>query len=471
MGDAERDKDEAVIMMKGLRRHLVAGIAVTAVFLFCALSIGFAGVPAGTGEKAAEPRVSAAAPVPVPDRVTLRGHGEAEAGESVARVEVKAVEPVKIPAVAAPTKTETPVVVVEERFTEAPGGAVESPEPPAAEVPDTGKAAPPSAPPVEQVVVNPPANLTATVVLANPPYVYLKWDANNSRKVYSHFLIYRVVEGEYDGSSEVAPIGETKKDSYQDFYEDGTVVPGTVYRYWVVTVAKKGGVSGPSNPAVVEIPSMEPPAAPQGVIAGAVEAGVVIDWTANTESNLAGYNVYLVAADVKTKLNSAPLVENHYYHAAGVAGNVYAVSAVNVYGFESPATQVVAEATAPVRYEENAASISVEGLWVSEGYPEASGGRILVAGSAGDRLHFKFTGRQVKMYSAMYWSCGSANLYIDNKLVKTVNLYSYDGVFQALVLNVPDLPYGDHVLTVELLGTGNPESSFNFVNVDAFEVW
>jgi|GEM_PF-1994103 len=458
--------EEKVVEMKGLRKHLMASTAVSAVFLFCVLSMGFAGIPAGEAWKAAGPHASALSPVPAPDRVTLRGHGEAAAPAAVEEKKGEAK-----PRSAAPVaRVEAPATAIEEAPA-LPGGEVTVPEPPVVKEPGADKAAPPDAAPIEEAVVNPPANLSATFYPTNPPYVYLKWDANNPRKAYSHFLIYRVVEGEYDGSSEVAPIGQTKKDSYQDHYIDETVVPGTTYRYWVVTVAKKGGVSGPSEPAIVVIPDLAPPAAPLGVVAGAVESGVVIDWTPNTEANLAGYNVYLVAGGDAVKLNPSLLADNHYYHAAGAAGNVYAVTAVNVYGTESPATQAVAAAAVPAWYEESTAPISVEGLWVTEAYPEASGGRIIVAGSAGDRLHFRFTGRQVKMYSARYWSCGSANVYIDGRLVKRIDLYSYDPVFQSLVLNVPDLPFGNHELVVELLGTGNPESSFNFVNVDAFEVW
>ena len=37
-------------------------------------------------------------------------------------------------------------------------------------------------------------------------------------------------------------------------------------------------------------------------------------------------------------------------------------------------------------------------------------------------------------------------------------------------INAPGLKNGEHILTVEVLGSGNPEGTYNFVNVDAFEV-
>jgi hypothetical protein len=239
----------------------------------------------------------------------------------------------------------------------------------------------------------------------------------------------------------------------------------------VTAVSRQGEESEPSEPVVVETYSNQPPASPQGVEAAAIDPGVSMDWQPNTEANLAGYHVYRQRDNGRwRKLTRQPIADNHYYLPDGEEGKVYAVSAVNVYGIESEKSVVEAHPSVPVLYEEDDPSITVEGLWVLESYDGPTNGHIRVARDAGSRMHFKFKGRQVKMLSAMYWTCGAANIYIDGELAAAINMYSPDTVYHVVVFDLPGLEYGDHVLTVEVLATGNHEVDHNFVNIDAFEV-
>ena len=310
--------------------------------------------------------------------------------------------------------------------------------------------------------INPPANLKGEFVTVMPPYVELAWNGNNSRKDVEYFLIYRE---DVAKPGQISVIQE-KKETYEDYKID----PGSTYRYWVTAVAKWGEESGPSNIIEVVTQSMQTPASPQGVVAAAIDPGVSFDWQPNGESNLAGYNVYCSNRGGWQKLNDAVLADNHYYYKEGCAGQTFAVSAVNVFGIESGYAVAVAQATAPTLYQENDPAVSVEGMWAIESYQGASGGSIRVAGVPGEKLNFAFTGRQVKLLAANYWSCGSARIYIDGELMATVNMYSFDPVFQSIDVSVPGLKYGKHMLTIEVVGSGNPEATFNFVNVDAFEV-
>jgi hypothetical protein len=434
--------------MKGFWKHIAASASITAVFVVCALAVSISAVPLSVPSvEAAQGMAQGSLTTSFADNLTRvaqaasEAQGTASEAEPPGSVDGPAMQPA--PATAAPAGAAQP----------------DSEEPAAAQDPDPNpqKAAPPAPP-----EFNPPTNLAGAFVSAIPPYIALEWNPNNSARYLDYCLVYREVVGQPNDVTVV----QSKKSTYDDY----DITSGLTYRYWVTAVSKTGEESGPSNAIEVETQAIEPPAPPQGVMAAAIDPGVSLDWQPNSEANLAGYNVYYNQNGRWRKLNRDLLSENHYYYDRGVAGDTYAVSAVNAFGLESSYAVVQAQAAQPVIYQEDDPAVSLEGLWVIERYEGASGGSIIVAGTAGDRLHFAFTGRQIKLISAKYWTCGDARIYIDGQLMGTVSMYSYDPVFQSIDISVPGLKYGRHVLTVEVVGSGNPETSFNFVNVDAFEV-
>jgi fibronectin type 3 domain-containing protein len=429
--------------MKGLKKHILAAIAVTAVFAACVLTLGFNTQPLSPPLQTAEKAEALASASITPYEVIVAPGTPAEVPESIPVPEASSA----LPAPSAPTATP--------------------------QVPATSPEVEPARPPIRRPdpvveVINPPTNLQGEFKPKDTPEVKLTWDRNNPEGVVKHFLVYRVVVGEEEpdpGSLE--PIGKTRRTKYRD----KDIEPGLTYRYWVTAVSRQDEESAPSEPVVVETFTDQTPAPPQGLDPVAIDPGVSIDWQPNTEPNLAGYLVYKQSNNGRwRKLTRNPIADNHYYFRRGRVGQVYAVSAVNVYGSESEKSISVARPSVPVIYEESDPSIIREGLWVIEKYEGPTNGQILVAGDAGAKLHFHFTGRQVKMIVAKYWSCGSANVYLDGELVATVNMYSPQTTYLVVDFDAPGLKYGEHVLTLEVLGTGNPEVDHNFANIDAFEV-
>jgi hypothetical protein len=428
--------------MKGFKRHIAAGAAVTAVFLVCALTLVFAAAPiAGTVES--------------PDV------------QSAGAFSYASMVPDTVPAEAAPvttSQTETDTVAT-----------LPAPVPPSPAVVDSSPEVPADDPEVDPAkktdpgptpVINPPKDLVGEFVPDKNPYVELKWDPNNNKKNYEGFYIYRVSVGEAE-LADPEPIDFTKKKDYKD----KDIKPGETYVYWVTCLAKWGEESGPSNKVEIQTYNADPPAAPQGLDPLAIEPGVSIDWQRNTEKNVAGYNVYREKKPGKWyKLTKEPVADNHYYDKEGVAGDVYGVTAVNLYDKESEKAVKEAGQSVPVTYEEDDPSISIEGLWVNEVYEGPTNGKIRVAEDTGSKLHFRFTGRQVQMVAAKYWTCGSANIYVDGELVATVNMYSETPTYQVVDFDMPGLKHKEHVLTIEVLGSGNPVEPYNFVNIDAFVV-
>ena len=108
--------------------------------------------------------------------------------------------------------------------------------------------------------------------------------------------------------------------------------------YWVDVIFRPGA-SGDTAP----------PAAPSGLTAMGSPSGVAVAWSANVESDLAGYNVYrsASAAGPYTRLN-ASLVSSPAYDdtSAPGAAEFYEVTAVDSSGNES-APAAVASATLP----------------------------------------------------------------------------------------------------------------------------
>lgn len=433
--------------MKGLKKHIIASASITAVFVVCALALSVSAIPVSVSPVQAS---QSNQPTSFSDSFTMLV--EAVEGEFNEALVAESPAPMAAGTVAQPA----PAAAVPQPATQPDPAATPQPEDsdPQQATPDTR--------PVREI--NPPTNLIGEFVTEIPPYVYLEWNSNNSNRDLDYFLVYR----EDVDKPEQINVVQTKK---EEKYEDDEIEPGHTYRYSVTAVAKWGEESGHSNIIEVATQPTDPPAAPTGVVTAAIDPGVSLDWQPNGEINLAGYNVYCLASNGRWRqINEDIITDNHYYCERGEAGETFAVSAVNVFGIESGYTAAVAQATTPVVYEDNDPAISVQGFWNYENYAGASGGQIRVAGNQGEKLNFRFTGRQVKLIAANYWTCGNARIYIDGDLMATVSMYSFDALFQSVDISVPGLKYGEHTLTVEVVGSGNPENEFNFVNVDAFEV-
>jgi fibronectin type 3 domain-containing protein len=153
-----------------------------------------------------------------------------------------------------------------------------------------------------------------------------------------------------ENSKQKAPllkIGETEAATYQDTLAE----LGKTYRYSVRSAARyPNGVieSGDSNLASVTLIDIFPPAAPQGLVVvfvpavGEAPAHLELSWAINSETDIAGYNVYRSEQDRTpgTRLNPELLLTPAFRDMNAVPGRryLYTVTAVDRSGNESPAS-------------------------------------------------------------------------------------------------------------------------------------
>jgi fibronectin type 3 domain-containing protein len=113
-------------------------------------------------------------------------------------------------------------------------------------------------------------------------------------------------------------------------YEDLRYRAGQMYIYQVTAMRGMVPGAGPESVSVV-IEDKTPPQIPSGLDIVVSETGAFITWSANAETDLAGYRVLRNG----TSVSDRPIATNSFFDPDYRAGVVYAVSAVDEFGNES----------------------------------------------------------------------------------------------------------------------------------------
>ncbi len=181
--------------------------------------------------------------------------------------------------------------------------------------------------------LTPPVAPTGLVATPGAGTVSLDWNNNGESDFYGYDIYRSTTSG--TGYSKINLVRSKNSD-----YTDEDVVSGTTYYYVVRAVDTSFNQSGNSNEDSA-MPGIDttPPAAPTGLAATAGDGTVSLDWNNNSESDLAGYNVYrsTTSGSGYAKINIS-LVTNSDYTDNTVTNGItyyYVVTAVDTSSNES----------------------------------------------------------------------------------------------------------------------------------------
>ncbi|KAI7261575.1 hypothetical protein KC345_g9712 [Hortaea werneckii] len=116
------------------------------------------------------------------------------------------------------------------------------------------------------------------------------------------------------------------------------------------------------------------------------------------------------------------------------------------------------------------ATTTYKGAWQTSFSLKDFGGIAKYADGPEAYAQFKFEGSQVQLLAGTSPNRGYADIYIDEKLVTSVDLYSAAPAFRSVIFESGVLPAGKHTLRVASTGEKNTASSGTYISVDAISI-
>jgi hypothetical protein len=237
----------------------------------------------------------------------------------------------------------------------------------------------------------------------------------------------------------------------------------TVYARWRDA---KGNWSAVANDTITlnttsEIVAPTLPGIPKHRFLGSGRFGfpVRLDWTASTDASLP------ITYELQRSLNGAAFAPFATTTSAGYSLDLshstfsyrFRVRACD----NAPVRNCSAYRTGPTfttkSYSESNAATKYSGTWTLASSSVYAGGKARYTGTAGRAVSLTFVGNQVAWLSRSGPTFGSARVYIDGTLVKTVSLYSTTPVDRKLAYVKTWSTAGTHTIRVVVVGTaGHP---------------
>ena len=200
----------------------------------------------------------------------------------------------------------------------------------------------------------------------------LTWGAS-SGTIVGYRIYYGLSSGKYTGMEEIGNVTQYP-------LAELPLQEKTTY-YLAVTAFNNNGESKASNEIAYYCPDSTPPSPPQGLSKQVSGSNIVLSWTANTDSDLAGYNVYQGASSrVYGTPNSLGKVTTYTISGLTVGKTYYfTVSALdgasNESGYSNEVNATIADSTVP--------TVAITSPTTSGIYSTTSG-TITISGTASD---------------------------------------------------------------------------------------
>lgn len=148
----------------------------------------------------------------------------------------------------------------------------------------------------------PPAIPTGLSAIGYNGSVSLNWNDNSESDLDGYNIYRSITSGSGYGKLNGTPLNNSN-------YTDDSVVNNTTYYYVVTAVDVNENESNDSSEVSATPADTDAPATPTGLTKRAGDQNVLLDWDNNTESDLAGYNIYrsTTSGSGYIKLNSSLL--------------------------------------------------------------------------------------------------------------------------------------------------------------------
>ena len=132
----------------------------------------------------------------------------------------------------------------------------------------------------------------------------------------------------------------------------------------------------------------------------------------------------------------------------------------------APAPSNVEPAAASRIYDESNLAIDFSGGWGQAEFARYNGGKVRYAIVGGATAWFTFSGTSIAWIGPKGPTRGQANVYIDEQLVATVDVYSSHYQPRAEIFSTTFARKGTHLITIEVVGTPGRET----IALDEFAV-
>lgn len=243
----------------------------------------------------------------------------------------------------------------------------------------------------------------------------------------------------------------------------------TVYAQWRDAA---GNWSAPISDTIDVVDDTTRPIAPASVsytLLGDGRQGIPVklSWTAGSDNKgVQGYRIYKQVnggAVTTSDVPATPLV-SYLELPKSVANYKFCVRTIDTANLVSSTGRCVAFNTAA--YSESSGALKYSSGWGLASNPVYVGGKAKYSKTAGRSVTFTFTGNRFAWLSRVASTNGSAKVYIDGVLSKTVSLYGTTAVNQKVAYSKSWSSIGTHTIKIVVSGTaGHPT-----VVVDQFYV-
>ncbi|OKL35222.1 S8 family serine peptidase [Domibacillus mangrovi] len=131
---------------------------------------------------------------------------------------------------------------------------------------------------------------------------------------------------------------------------------------------------------------------------------------------------------------------------------------------------IVLNAGTSIKIEDNDPFMKYVNTWLNASNTVYNGGTLKYTNIANSSVEYTFNGTGVAYYTSQASSYGQANVYIDNNLVDTVDLYNKPTKHKAKVFESASLVPGNHTIKIVHTGLKNASSSATNITLDYLEI-